>query len=82
MLCALVSGTACGGPVSAEELSGIKAAKDSPVGIGLTLKGAGVEGGVQMRVEIANVSDGPYSLSVCPYMLLCCVKDLHPVIAV
>ena len=54
---------------------------DSPVKLSLLSKGADCTDGIRLRAEIINRGSAPYSLSVCPAMLLCCVKGLHPLIA-
>ena len=52
-------------------------ATNSPVSLGLTVKKASLGDGLALRVEVANTSAAPYSLTVCPDMQLCCVRGLH-----
>jgi len=68
-------------PLTAEQLLGVENDPNSPVGITLTLKDCSLKDGVRMRVEMENKGAEPYTLRVCPAMLLCCVKGLHPMIA-
>ena len=57
-----------------------KSSSNSPVNITLQLKDASVEAGILLRVMFQNSGQEGMSLSVCPNMLLCCVKGLHPLI--
>lgn len=57
-----------------------KSSSNSPVDITLQLKDASVETGILVRVMFQNSGLEGMSLSVCPNMMLCCVKGLHPLI--
>ena len=67
---------------TAESLLGLKDAPGSPVHITLALKSAVTNAGINLRVEITNTSEAPYTLRVCPAMLMCCVEGLHPLVGV
>lgn len=51
-----------------------------PLDLTLELKNADVTKGIVLRVSFANSGPDAVSLSVCPAMLLCCVKGLHPLV--
>lgn len=53
----------------------------APVRVTLELKEAGLEQGIQLRVLFENSGPAGFSLDVCPAMLICCVKGLHPLIS-
>lgn len=57
------------------------AAANSPARIALELKEASRDRGIQLRVLFENSGAEGFSLAVCPAMLLCCVKGLHPLIS-
>ena len=54
---------------------------ESPLKVTLSLKETNPQEGVSFRVEIQNVGSEAHTLHVCPAMLLCCVKGLHPMIS-
>lgn len=54
---------------------------DGLVRVTLELKEANREHGLQLRVSFENAGAEQFSLEVCPAMLLCCVKGLHPLIS-
>lgn len=56
-------------------------AADGLVRVALELKEASREHGVQLRVTFENSNAEGFSLEVCPAMLLCCVKGLHPLVS-
>jgi len=62
-------------PLNARECS-----PEGPINITLQLKNANIEEGILLRVMFQNSGHEAMSLSVCPNMLLCCVKGLHPLI--
>jgi len=62
---------------STEKLAKAMEEPDSRLNIVLTLRGADTEQGVLLRVNIENQHQAPYSLGVCPFMLICCVKGAH-----
>jgi len=62
------------------EASTIKADANSPLNIVLQLKEADPETGISLRVSFENNGPDAISLDVCPAMLLCCVKGLHPLV--
>lgn len=57
------------------------AAADGLVRVALELREASRERGVQLRVLFENSGVEGFSLDVCPAMLLCCVKGLHPLVS-
>jgi hypothetical protein len=83
LLCAVRWGaSAPAEPVpTAESLFGAKDEPNSPVALAVTLKSADSKDGVCVRTEVLNRGKEPYKLAVCPAMLMCCVRGLHPMIA-
>lgn len=59
---------------------GTKSDPNSPINIAMELKAAGLETGISLRVSFENNGPNAISLNVCPAMLLCCVKGLHPLV--
>lgn len=57
------------------------AVADGLVKVALELQAATREQGVELRVLFENSGAEGFSLAVCPTMLLCCVKGLHPLIS-
>jgi hypothetical protein len=49
----------------------------SPIGVNLELKSAAPEQGISLRAEMVNTGSAPYTLSVCPHMLMSCVVGAH-----
>jgi len=60
-----------------EESVNMKEDATSPISIALNLKHVDRTEGVTMRVEMVNVSQSPFSVNVCPYMLMSPVKGSH-----
>lgn len=68
-------------PCTAESLFGVKDDPNSPVSITVSVKSADLKDGIRLQVEIKNKRAEPLTLHVCPAMLMCCVKGLHPIVA-
>ena len=66
---------------TAKDILGLDDAPNSPVRPQITLTSASMKDGIQLRAVIHNSSTQPYRLEVCPHMLMCFVKGLHPLIA-
>lgn len=49
----------------------------SPIGVSLELKNAALKEGITLRAEMENKGSAPYTLSVCPHMLMSCVVGAH-----
>jgi len=79
-ICFFTSGTEASSPRNEEQALTSKADSTSPVNIVLELLEAGLEKGISLRVSFENSGPAGISLNVCPAMLLCCVKGLHPLI--
>lgn len=62
-------------------VGGQQAAAEGSVRVALELKEASRKHGIQLRVSFENAGAEGFSLDVCPAMLLCCVKGLHPLVS-
>lgn len=60
---------------------GRKSDPNSPIAITLTLKSRDAAEGIKAHVEIVNRHESPFVLHTCSGQHLCCVKDLHPMLA-
>lgn len=77
-----LANTEASSPACSAETRAAAAKSDSasPIKITLKLLEAGLETGINLRVSFENSGPDALSLSVCPAMLLCCVKGLHPLV--